>query len=174
MAKPKTRYMCQACGSEQSRWQGQCPDCAEWNTLVQEAAAVTNIFAAKHNLQGGGRTMLIGLAMNDAGGYNAEDMWGPSSDPAWKRNDPMINVGQLVANNTRVWIYCGTGTPSDLDTGGSGVRAQAISPEGEIMQDFRFIARPNALHVLNAPSPAATASLAIGEEIVAMAEKTAG
>jgi L-2-hydroxyglutarate oxidase len=62
--------------------------------------------------------------------------------------------------------------PSDLDTGGSGVRAQAISPEGEIMQDFRFIARPNALHVLNAPSPAATASLAIGEEIVSMAEKT--
>ena len=37
--------------------------------------------------------MLIGLAMNDAGGYNAESMWGPSSDPAWKRNDPMVNVG---------------------------------------------------------------------------------
>ncbi|MDQ1392753.1 MAG: diacylglycerol O-acyltransferase / trehalose O-mycolyltransferase [Acidimicrobiaceae bacterium] len=64
--------------------------------------------------------MLIGLAMNDAGGYNAESMWGPSSDPAWKRNDPMVNVGQLVANNTRVWIYCGTGTPSDLDSGTSG------------------------------------------------------
>ena len=57
---------------------------------------------------------------------------------------------------------------SDLDTGGSGVRAQAISPEGEIVQDFRLIARPNALHVLNAPSPAATASLAIGAEIVSM------
>ena len=62
--------------------------------------------------------MLIGLAMNDAGGYNAESMWGPSSDPAWKRNDPMVNIDQLVANNTRVWIYCGTGTPSDLDTSG--------------------------------------------------------
>lgn len=62
--------------------------------------------------------------------------------------------------------------PGDLATGGSGVRAQAISMEGEIMQDFRFVARPNALHVLNAPSPAATASLAIGAEIVAMAEKT--
>ena len=57
---------------------------------------------------------------------------------------------------------------SDLDTGGSGVRAQAIAPEGEIVQDFRLIARPNALHVLNAPSPAATASLAIGAEIVEM------
>jgi DNA repair protein RadA/Sms len=44
------------------RWQGQCPDCAEWNTLVQEAAEVTSIFAAKHNLQGGGRTIeLVGL-----------------------------------------------------------------------------------------------------------------
>jgi diacylglycerol O-acyltransferase / trehalose O-mycolyltransferase / mycolyltransferase Ag85 len=64
--------------------------------------------------------MLIGLAMNDAGGYNAESMWGPSSDPAWKRNDPMVNINQLVANNTRIWIYCGNGTPADLDTGDSG------------------------------------------------------
>ncbi len=58
--------------------------------------------------------------------------------------------------------------PGDLVTGGSGVRAQVISPEGEIVQDFQLIARPNALHVLNAPSPAATASLAIGAEIAAM------
>ena len=62
MAKPKTRYTCQACGSVQHRWQGQCPDCAEWNTLVQETAEVSSIFAAKHNLQGGGRTLsLVGL-----------------------------------------------------------------------------------------------------------------
>jgi L-2-hydroxyglutarate oxidase len=61
--------------------------------------------------------------------------------------------------------------PDDLATGGSGVRAQAISPAGELVQDFSLIARPNALHVLNAPSPAATASLAIGAEIVSMVEK---
>ena len=62
MAKPKTRYVCQACGSVSMRWQGQCPDCAEWNTLVQEAAEVTSIFAARHNLQGGGRKIeLVGL-----------------------------------------------------------------------------------------------------------------
>ncbi len=62
MAKPKSRYTCQACGSVQHRWQGQCPDCAEWNTLVQESAEVSSIFAAKHNLQGGGRVIpLIGL-----------------------------------------------------------------------------------------------------------------
>jgi L-2-hydroxyglutarate oxidase LhgO len=64
--------------------------------------------------------------------------------------------------------------PERQHTGGSGVRAQAIAPEGELVQDFRFIARPNALHVLNAPSPAATASLAIGAEIAAMAEQAAG
>ena len=63
--------------------------------------------------------------------------------------------------------------PGDLDTGGSGVRAQAISPAGEIIQEFCLIVRPNALHVLNAPSPAATASLAIGAEIVSMVEKAA-
>ena len=63
--------------------------------------------------------------------------------------------------------------PDDLDTGGAGVRAQAITPEGEIVQDFALIARPNALHVLSAPSPAATASLAIGAEIVTMLEQAA-
>jgi len=58
--------------------------------------------------------------------------------------------------------------PDDLAAGGSGVRAQAITPEGDLVQDFRFIERSNALHVLNAPSPAATASLAIGAEIAGM------
>src|SRR3954463_919681 len=62
MAKTKSRYVCQACGSVQHRWQGQCPDCGEWNTLVQESAEVSSIFAAKHNLQGGGRVIpLVGL-----------------------------------------------------------------------------------------------------------------
>jgi L-2-hydroxyglutarate oxidase len=60
--------------------------------------------------------------------------------------------------------------PDDLETGGSGVRAQAITPGGELEQDFRLISRPNALHVLNAPSPAATASLAIGAEIAGMVQ----
>jgi diacylglycerol O-acyltransferase/trehalose O-mycolyltransferase len=62
---------------------------------------------------------LIGMSMNDAGGYNATDMWGPSSDPAWARNDAMVQIPRLVQNNTRIWLYCGNGTPSDLDTSGS-------------------------------------------------------
>ena len=53
----------------------------------------------------------------------------------------------------------------DLIPGGAGVRSQAMSLDGELVQDFDLVERPNALHVLNAPSPAATASLAIGGEI---------
>src|SRR5271154_1645389 len=55
--------------------------------------------------------------------------------------------------------------PDDLAPGGAGVRAQAIAPSGETLQDFRFVQSDHALHVLNAPSPGATASLAIGQEI---------
>ena len=54
----------------------------------------------------------------------------------------------------------------DLAPGGAGVRAQAISSDGELVQDFRLVAGPRALHVVNAPSPAATACLAIGREVV--------
>ena len=61
---------------------------------------------------------MIGLAMKDAGGFSPANMWGPSSDVAWRRNDPMVNVRRLVANGTAVWVYCGTGTPSDLDSSG--------------------------------------------------------
>lgn len=53
----------------------------------------------------------------------------------------------------------------DLETGGAGVRAQALAPSGELIQDFRIVQTADAVHVLNAPSPAATASLAIAEEI---------
>jgi L-2-hydroxyglutarate oxidase LhgO len=54
----------------------------------------------------------------------------------------------------------------DLAPGGAGVRAQAISPAGELVQDFSLVRGERALHVLNAPSPAATASLAIGRYIM--------
>jgi diacylglycerol O-acyltransferase/trehalose O-mycolyltransferase len=72
------------------------------------------------NLSEGWWPMLVGTSMGDAGGFKAKDMWGESSDPAWKRNDPMVNLSALVANNTRMWIYCGDGTPSDLDVGTNG------------------------------------------------------
>jgi L-2-hydroxyglutarate oxidase len=59
----------------------------------------------------------------------------------------------------------------DLETGGAGVRAQALAPDGALVQDFCFGKRPRALHVLNAPSPAATASLAIGGEIAVQIQR---
>ncbi len=62
--------------------------------------------------------MLIGLAMGDAGGFKSDDMWGPSSDPAWQRNDPMVQIPRLVANGTRIWVYCGNGKPGELGGGG--------------------------------------------------------
>ena len=56
----------------------------------------------------------------------------------------------------------------DMTPGGSGVRAQAVGPDGSLVDDFQFLARERFLHVLNVPSPAATASLPIGREILKM------
>ena len=57
----------------------------------------------------------------------------------------------------------------DLVFGPSGIRAQAVSSDGTLVEDFSIGESPNALHVRNAPSPAATASLAIGREIADLA-----
>jgi L-2-hydroxyglutarate oxidase LhgO len=53
----------------------------------------------------------------------------------------------------------------DVERGGAGVRAQAMDSQGNLLDDFAIVEGPNAIHVLNAPSPAATASLVIGEAI---------
>jgi diacylglycerol O-acyltransferase/trehalose O-mycolyltransferase len=73
------------------------------------------------NLSEGWWPMLVNMSMGDAGGYDADDMWGKTedSDSAWKRNDPMVNMAKLVANNTRLWVFCGNGKPSELDAGSS-------------------------------------------------------
>jgi diacylglycerol O-acyltransferase / trehalose O-mycolyltransferase len=73
--------------------------------------------------QGMGPT-LIGVSMGDAGGYKASDMWGPKEDPAWARNDPSLHIPELVGNNTRIWMYCGNGKPSDL--GGDNLPAKFL------------------------------------------------
>ena len=62
MAKPKKRYVCQLCGSVSPRWAGQCADCGEWNSLVEDADGVVTPFSARHNLRTGGRRVdLVGL-----------------------------------------------------------------------------------------------------------------
>jgi L-2-hydroxyglutarate oxidase len=60
---------------------------------------------------------------------------------------------------------------SDLTTGGAGVRAQACDREGGLVDDFLIIEETNAINVCNAPSPAATSSLAIGETVSGLALK---
>lgn len=62
-------------------------------------------------------------------------------------------------------------TASDLSPGGAGVRAQAVRRDGALVDDFAFAEGPRMVHVLNAPSPAATASLAIGEHVAQRAER---
>ena len=65
-------------------------------------------------------------------------------------------------------------TADHLAPGGSGVRAQAVSNKGFILDDFRIIQGREAVHVLNAPSPGATSSLAIGEHIAGLATESFG
>jgi L-2-hydroxyglutarate oxidase LhgO len=62
----------------------------------------------------------------------------------------------------------------DLVPGNSGVRAQALTPDGVMVDDFQFVPSNKMLHVLNVPSPAATASIMIGREITDVAEKNFG
>jgi L-2-hydroxyglutarate oxidase LhgO len=62
----------------------------------------------------------------------------------------------------------------DLDRGGAGVRAQAVAPDGSLVDDFKISVTPGAVHVVNAPSPAATASLAIGRHVAGIAAEAFG
>lgn len=59
----------------------------------------------------------------------------------------------------------------DLTRAGAGVRAQAVAPDGKLLDDFFIRQAPRMIHVLNAPSPAATASIAIGRSIAEMVMK---
>ena len=101
---------------------------------------------------------MIGFAMKDAGGFNSTDMWGIASDPAWRRNDPTLNIPNLVANNTAVWIYCGNGKVSDLDAPGDfGVQYSAqflenitVSSNKEFQQKYLAAGGRNA--VFNFPT----------------------
>ncbi len=59
----------------------------------------------------------------------------------------------------------------DIYREGAGVRAQALEPDGKLVDDFRIIEAEKMIHVLNAPSPAATASLSIGQTISELIKK---
>ncbi|HKW92021.1 MAG TPA: L-2-hydroxyglutarate oxidase [Methylomirabilota bacterium] len=63
---------------------------------------------------------------------------------------------------------------ADLERGGAGVRAQAVAADGSLVDDFKISVTTGAVHVVNAPSPGATASLAIGRHVAALAAETFG
>ena len=60
---------------------------------------------------------------------------------------------------------------NDIEPCGTGVRAQALTPDGKLINDFRIVETERMVHVLNAPSPAATASISIGRKIAEMVIK---
>ena len=62
----------------------------------------------------------------------------------------------------------------DLTPGGAGVRAQALEPGGKLLDDFKIVEAERQVHVLNAPSPAATASISIGEAVAGIARRNFG
>ena len=159
MAKLKTRYMCQACGSESNRWQGQCPDCSEWNTLVQEAAANVTVFAAKHNLQGGGRAIdLVGLdaavALPDrmqtgiaefdravGGGIVPGSAMLLGGDPGIGKSTLLLQVAAKLASSGREVVYVSGEEAADqvrlrairLGLGGAPVRLAAATSVRDIL-----------------------------------------
>src|SRR5438270_4666666 len=159
MAKPKTRYVCQACGSLQHRWQGQCPDCAEWNSLVQEAAEVSSIFAAKHNLQGGGRVIpLVGLETPAAlperlpsgipefdraigGGIVAGSAMLVGGDPGIGKSTLLLQVAARLASAGKSVIYVSGEASAEqvrlravrLGLGGAPVRLAAATSVRDIL-----------------------------------------
>ena len=64
--------------------------------------------------------------------------------------------------------------PGDVEPAFAGMRAQALGRDGRLLDDFVFFATPRALHVRNAPSPAATASLAIARHVPDEARRAFG
>ena len=123
MAKSKSRYVCQACGSVTTRWQGQCVDCGEWNSLVQDAAAAATVFSAKHDLSSGGRAvelskldrevplperMLTGIAEFDraiGGGLVAGSATLVGGDPGIGKSTLLLQVAAKLAAAGRRVVY---------------------------------------------------------------------
>ncbi|HEX2623914.1 MAG TPA: DNA repair protein RadA [Sphingomicrobium sp.] len=159
MAKAKKIYVCQACGSSSHRWQGQCDDCAEWNTLVEEVPAGANVFAARHDLQGGGRPIeLVGLdaevALPDriqsgiaefdraiGGGIVAGSAMLVGGDPGIGKSTLLLQVAARIAGQGRPVVYVSGEEAADqvrlralrLGLGRSPVRLAAATSVRDIL-----------------------------------------
>jgi DNA repair protein RadA/Sms len=142
MAKPKKRYVCQACGSISSRWQGQCADCGEWNTLVEDAGAVVTPFSARHDLRSGGRAItLVGL--------DAELSLPDRQSTGIAEFDRALGGGLVAGSATLIGGDPGIGKSTLLlqaaaKIAGQGIRVAYISGE-EAVDQVRLRARRLAL-----------------------------
>ncbi len=162
MAKLKARYVCQACGSDHSRWQGQCPDCAEWNTLVQESAAPT-VFSQKHDLASGGRRVeLVGLDTAVAlpervssgvaefdraigGGLVPGSAMLLAGDPGIGKSTLLLQVAAAVAKTGRGSVYVSGEEAVDqvrlralrLGLGGAPVQLASVTSVRDILTTLR-------------------------------------
>jgi len=93
--------------------------------------------------------------------------WRAGSAELWRSR-----IRSAYARSARALVPALTG--ADLLPGGAGVRAQAVGADGRLLDDFCIQESPGFIHVLNAPSPAATASLAIGEYLADLAVRRLG
>ena len=90
-----------------------------------------------------------------------------------------MGVGEMSATRASTCscirpASCAGARPRDVEPAGSGIRAQALAPDGTLVDDFVLERRPGVVHVRNAPSPGATSSIAIGATIADMAEEAFG
>ncbi len=173
MAKLKRVYTCQACGSEHHRWQGQCPDCSEWNTLVQEAVA-PSVFSARHDLSSGGRAveltgldavvalperLMTGIAEFDravGGGIVPGSALLLSGDPGIGKSTLLLQVASRLAASGRDVVYVSGEEAADqvrlrairLGIGGSPVKLAAATSVRDILTTVSQ-GRPPALLVID-------------------------
>jgi len=115
--------------------------------------------------------------------FSLRDSWAILSTPAfWRMAFKYARVG--LVEQHRSWNKAAfvkalqrllpAIQPEDLAPGNTGVRAQALDLKGGLLDDFHLLEKERMLHVLNAPSPAATASLSIGAELAARAGRNFG
>jgi len=97
----------------------------------------------------------------------ARSYWRMGFGEYWRSFDKRAFVRELQALIPEI-------EPADLTPGGAGVRAQALDPSGRLLDDFRIVEGERQVHVLNAPSPAATASISIGATVAATALRSFG
>ncbi len=119
----------------------------------------------------------------DRGSFDVRDTWSSLSYPGfwrmalryWK-----VGLGEMARSGSRARFardlrhFVPELRDADLIPGGAGIRAQALDRRGNLVDDFAIQTSPRMLHVLNAPSPGATASLAIGDTLADRAAETFG